>query len=74
MRIGILILTLAVTNSTKMTLSEVSFVRADCQDRRVHEAVLVATHNAWALVFIFQASDTAAADKLISATQLRFTD
>jgi len=47
-----------VGDTTKMTLSEVSFVRADCQDRKVHEVVLVATHNAWALVFIFQASDT----------------
>jgi hypothetical protein len=63
-----------VGDITNIRLSQVSFVRADCEQEKVHEVILVATHSAWALVFIFQASDTAAADKLIAGTQFRFTD
>jgi hypothetical protein len=59
---------------TKTRLSEVSFVRADCEAGRAHEAVFVTTHSAWAFVFIFEASDAAAANKLIASTEVRVTD
>jgi hypothetical protein len=52
----------------------VSFLRADCEDGKDHEAVLVTTHNAFAFVFIFEARDAAEANNLVNATEVVVTD
>ena len=51
-------------------LGGVSFLRADCEDGKGHEAVLVATRNAFAFVFIFEARDAKEANKLVDSTEV----
>lgn len=59
---------------TKTRLGQVSFLRADCAAGKAYEAVFVTTHSAWVFVFIFEASDAAAVDKLIAPTKVTVTD
>lgn len=54
-------------------LSGISFLRADFVQKEVHETVLVATHNAYAFVFIFAGADLDSTNKLIASTKIKFT-
>jgi hypothetical protein len=47
-----------------------SFLRADCEDGKGHETVLVATRNAFALVFIYEARDAKAVNILVDSTKI----
>ena len=51
-------------------LGGVPFLRADCEDGNGHEAVLVATRNAFAFVFILEARDAKEANKLVDSTKV----
>jgi hypothetical protein len=51
----------------------VSFLRADFEDGKGHEAVFVATRNAFAFVFIFEARDSKAANMLVDSTKVVVT-
>jgi hypothetical protein len=54
-------------------LGGVSFLRADCEDGKGHEAVLVTTRNAFAFVFIFEARNANEANKLVDSTKVVVT-
>jgi hypothetical protein len=62
-----------VDGKTSEQISGIQFLRADFVKEDVHEAVLVVTRHAYAFVFIFAGSDVEATNKLIAATDVKFT-
>jgi hypothetical protein len=62
-----------VHGMTSGQMTDISFSRLDFAKGDVHEAVLVAVHDGYAFVFIFAGSDIGVANKLIAATQVKFT-
>jgi hypothetical protein len=63
-----------VGSVTSAQLSQTSFLRADFEKGKAHQAVFVTTHNGYAFVFIFGALDVGVTDKLIASTKIRVTN
>jgi hypothetical protein len=63
-----------VGSVTSAQLSQTSFLRADFEKGKAHQAVFVTTHNGYAFVFIFGALDAGATDKLIASTKIKITN
>jgi hypothetical protein len=63
-----------VGSVTSAQLSQTSFLRADFEKGKAHQAVFVTTHNGYAFVVIFGGVGAGVTDKLIASTKIRVTN